>query len=489
MVAGSGSLLRFGFWLALAVGLSGCVPLPSGLFSSQKVDIKDQVAAVDARDGAKALDTLPVHYGGLNLRMPVKGTPGRYRWTPLCHGPYSDITAADIYREIPADSTFWRDAFAIGISAGGLAVTAGPINPFARADQLGRAEYMIAAAVVGLEVSLCRKRGWLTGDRLGTTGETEIVVDWHIYSRLSRQVIKTIRSRGSARLRIPHEDALPALTMAAFENAAASLATKPALHAALERPHRQALAASVEGPSDPPPEADSATAIAPNRAQHTPLRIPPRPRFTGAFGERSEWISRALVSIAMGNGSYGSGFIISEDGHILTSQNAVGDAERVRVEFSRELWVEGTVLRRDRRHDVALIKLGTLPPGGVAALPLRRNAPPVGHTVYAIGAPSPEHPRDSVSRGIVSSYRRGRSTVQRILQADIAIYPGGSGGPLFDRSGNVVAIATSRFADPYTAGITNLNFFVPIDKALRHLNLRIGRTQLSESDAAGSPSD
>jgi S1-C subfamily serine protease len=179
---------------------------------------------------------------------------------------------------------------------------------------------------------------------------------------------------------------------------------------------------------------------------------------------------RATVVVAAGDG-HGSGVFIAEDpaggGWVLTNAHVVGDAERVRVSgYDRRPQI-GTVQRRHRVRDVALVHVpGPVP--GVAAV--RRAAARVGETVLAVGAPLAETNRNTVTRGIVSKVTRQRLTGLSLIQSDVTIQHGNSGGPLGDSAGTVVGLAVAGLMSPVDRS-EGLNLFIPIGDALARLNV------------------
>ena len=137
--------------------------------------------------------------------------------------------------------------------------------------------------------------------------------------------------------------------------------------------------------------------------------------------------------------SAGSGFIIREDGYLVTNAHVVGDAERIQVRLSDGRRFDGRLVGLDERVDLALLKIeaGGLP----VALLGDSNRTRVGEFVLALG-----HPfglEQTVSFGIVS--RKG-APIQvaapgfEFIQTDAAVNPGNSGGPLVNMAGEVVGV-------------------------------------------------
>src|SRR5450830_99075 len=160
--------------------------------------------------------------------------------------------------------------------------------------------------------------------------------------------------------------------------------------------------------------------------------------------------------------SLGSGFIISNDGYILTNAHVVKDADEVLVKLFDKREFKAKIIGADRRTDVALIKIEAtgLPKVTTAADP---TALRVGEWVIAIG--SPFGLENTVTAGIVSA--KGRALPQEnfvpFIQTDVAINPGNSGGPLFNMKGEVVGINSQIYSR--TGGYMGLSFAVPIDVA------------------------
>lgn len=160
--------------------------------------------------------------------------------------------------------------------------------------------------------------------------------------------------------------------------------------------------------------------------------------------------------------SLGSGFIISEDGYILTNNHVVKDADKVLVRLIDRREFEAEVIGQDARSDLALLKIDA------DDLPVVELADPndikVGEWVMAIGSPFGFD--YSVTAGIVSA--TGRTSFQDsyvpFIQTDVAINPGNSGGPLFNLDGEVVGINTIIVTR--SGGYMGLSFAIPMSVAM-----------------------
>ncbi len=137
----------------------------------------------------------------------------------------------------------------------------------------------------------------------------------------------------------------------------------------------------------------------------------------------------------------GSGFIISEEGHILTNQHVVGDAEEIKVKFTedpKEKQVDAVVIGRDPELDLALIKVNVKK----KLIPLslgNSDQSQVGEYVVAVGNPFGQG--HSVTHGIISAKgREAPGLLAKYIQTDAPINPGNSGGPLINLRGEVIGI-------------------------------------------------
>jgi serine protease Do len=158
----------------------------------------------------------------------------------------------------------------------------------------------------------------------------------------------------------------------------------------------------------------------------------------------------------------GSGFLISNDGYILTNNHVVGDADKVTVtlEDGREFSAE--TVGADPHSDIAVIKIDE---GHLPALKMGdSDAVEVGEWVVAVG--NPFGLSHTITAGIVSA--KGRNTVgiadyENFIQTDAAINPGNSGGPLIDLDGNVIGMNTAIFS--HNGGYMGIGFAIPINMA------------------------
>ncbi|MGH8502055.1 MAG: DegQ family serine endoprotease [Gammaproteobacteria bacterium] len=160
--------------------------------------------------------------------------------------------------------------------------------------------------------------------------------------------------------------------------------------------------------------------------------------------------------------SLGSGFIISEDGYILTNAHVIGEADEITVKLIHGRELEAEVIGQDRPTDVALLKIDAK---GLPVVPVgNADKAQVGDWVVAIG--SPFGFENTVTAGIISAKRRSLpgDTYVPFLQTDVALNPGNSGGPLFNMQGEVIGINSQIYSR--TGGYMGLSFAIPIQLAM-----------------------
>lgn len=166
----------------------------------------------------------------------------------------------------------------------------------------------------------------------------------------------------------------------------------------------------------------------------------------------------------------GSGFVLDDDGHIVTNDHVVAPAEVVTVVFHDGLEVQADIVGRDPDSDLAVIRVDTVP-DDVTPLPLGESAAvAAGDWVVAIG--NPFGLGGSMSLGIVSAVGRTIPTaatpfrIPQAIQTDAAINPGNSGGPLLDLAGTVVGV-NAMIATDNNGVSSGVGFAIPSDVVRR----------------------
>jgi len=184
----------------------------------------------------------------------------------------------------------------------------------------------------------------------------------------------------------------------------------------------------------------------------------------------------------------GSGFILDKQGHILTNNHVIDNAQRVEVTLSDKHKYKATVVGIDKQHDLALLLINA--PNLVPATLAESTGLVVGQRVYAIG--NPFGLSGTMTRGIISAIRsigvQSGSPIEDAIQTDAAVNPGNSGGPLLNSRGEVIGITTliaSAGADQ-SAGI---GFAIPINTAKAVLDdfAKYGRVRRPSLDIVTLP--
>ncbi|MBC7413748.1 MAG: DegQ family serine endoprotease [Herminiimonas sp.] len=157
----------------------------------------------------------------------------------------------------------------------------------------------------------------------------------------------------------------------------------------------------------------------------------------------------------------GSGFIISADGYVMTNAHVVDGADEVYVTLTDKREFKARIIGADKRSDVALVKIdgSNLPRLALGD----SNKIRVGEWVIAIG--SPFGLDNTVTAGIVSAKARDTGDYLPLIQTDVAVNPGNSGGPLINMRGEVIGINSQIYSR--SGGYMGISFAVPIDEAMR----------------------
>jgi S1-C subfamily serine protease len=160
----------------------------------------------------------------------------------------------------------------------------------------------------------------------------------------------------------------------------------------------------------------------------------------------------------------GSGFILDKQGHILTNNHVIDNAQRVEVTLSDKHKYKATVVGVDKGHDLALLLISA--PNLQPATLAESQSLTVGQRVYAIG--NPFGLSGTMTRGIISAIRSIRgpnnNPIEDAIQTDAAVNPGNSGGPLLNSRGEVIGI-TTLIANNGADQSSGIGFAIPINTA------------------------
>ncbi|MFZ6744512.1 DegQ family serine endoprotease [Undibacterium sp. JH2W] len=186
----------------------------------------------------------------------------------------------------------------------------------------------------------------------------------------------------------------------------------------------------------------------------TPMPVPkqqPTPKGRKTPQQQEEEVPRGV----------GSGFIISQDGYVLTNAHVVDGASEVYVKLTDKREFKAKVVGADRRTDVAVLKIdGTKLPRVTIGDSDKIKA---GEWVIAIG--SPFDLDNTVTAGIISAKARDTGDYLPLIQTDVAVNPGNSGGPLINMRGEVIGVNSQIYSR--SGGYMGISFAIPIDEAMR----------------------
>jgi S1-C subfamily serine protease len=214
----------------------------------------------------------------------------------------------------------------------------------------------------------------------------------------------------------------------------------------------------------------------------------------------------------------GSGFVVDNNGDILTNAHVIEGASRVTVQFEDNKTTDAKVVGKDTSTDIALLRVD---PKNVKLHPLalgNSGSVQVGDPTIAIG--NPFGLDRTLTTGVVSALQRridapNGFSIDHVIQTDAAINPGNSGGPLLDAAGRVIGINSQIATGGAGNGNVGIGFAVPIntakrvvpqlkssgtvqraylgitglsiDRSLSRLNLNVDSGVLVQSVAPGSP--
>lgn len=361
---------------------------------------------------------------------------------------------------VPAGELYWRSGRAVisdeefgdilrrELEKSNYTVVGDPSQLF-EDESSWKAEYLIAGRVTDINANICYPAAGF-GNFNSAKGEGYMEVEWQIYSRKNRDVVLKIKTEGTSKINAAVPSGDDEIYYQAFAMAVNNLLAKQEFYELV------ALDKEVvkEGENkDLSPIKIKYKNIAEMKSQEEVEKDKIIERMRGS-----------VVTIFAGEG-HGSGFLISEDGYILTNEHVVSGATFVQVKFVTGREVTGEVVRKDKIRDVALLKLEKdvypfLYLGDSSKID-------IGEEAYAIGTPLLEDLSQTVSKGIVSSFRVIDDI--RYIQSDVNINAGNSGGPLVSIDKGVVGICVSGVGfGPITLG---LNYFVPIEEAIKSLKI------------------
>ena len=385
---------------------------------------------------------LTLNYGGNNITIDPKSTG------PFCSGYNNKISWNTGSIQFSGNEGEFPEIFYNAMNSSGYDVIGDPKIMFEREEEKGRATYKIGARITDLKVNICEMGHWWDGRRLGIyAGEAYMKVEWSIYSSLDRKTIARVKTDAYMKTEEAASGGFISIVLGAFENSAKELAANKEFYNLVSN--------------------DSLEAEATRSAGEEIILSKIQPFTSEGVSKNIDQILNSTVTIRSGAG-HGSGFVVDELGLIITNAHVVGNADKVKVIFRSGIEVSGTVRRVNKHRDVALIKIDV---SGLNPLPIRNKPLKESEEVYAVGTPIDEKLKATITKGIISSIRIQEKTGLQLIQSDVDIQGGNSGGPLLDNMGNIVGISVAGIGlEKLSAG---LNFFIPIVDGLDWLNVKV----------------
>ncbi|BDD00775.1 S1C family serine protease [Persicobacter psychrovividus] len=171
---------------------------------------------------------------------------------------------------------------------------------------------------------------------------------------------------------------------------------------------------------------------------------------------------------------FGSGFIISNDGYIITNYHVVAPEKDLTVILNNQQEYEAELVRKSKTHDLALLKIKA-----TNLTPFHINTSKnieLTKEVYAVGTPNKEDLSQTISKGIISGIRD--TGYSKRIQTDASVNSGNSGGPLVDKQGNVLGVVASKLKG---IGIEGVAFGIPAYEIIDQLKLNIITSEQQEA--------
>lgn len=443
--------LRIGHGLVVGIlALGACEAMPPPPIVAKPVQLADgQVISPAMQAG---LDSRSIELARVQIDIPRGSEIGRLsgQFGNKCLG----ARTGPIYQERPRlqdGSNEWNDTFYRVMSGHGFKVADSPDQLF-QSRQRDGGDLQFGVIISEMRIDAQAVCDFFSERAVGMRAIARIMLEWQIFDPVRSQVILKHRSEGNFQstqtLALDGQLAL----QQAFADAVNKLAASSDLRRTmLDQPRPEAF---------PPTGSPVASRMPLRRLAQSQQPI----------DGQIDRVRNATVLIEVGASGHGSGFIISESGLMVTNQHVVGSQRFVRVRLLSGRTVVGEVLRQHDRRDVALVKLEG---SGYPALPIRETPVRVAEEVYVVGAPSKVELGWTVTRGVISAYRQAVPPERLdIIQSDVGIHGGNSGGPMLDKTGSVIAICVAAIRPGQDKTVNEgLNLFIPILDGLDKLGL------------------
>ncbi len=308
--------------------------------------------------------------------------------------------------------------------------------------------FVVGIKLVGYDVDMRIEKGFGRGTRDDLVGRTEMDLEWQVLDKRKGDVVLTYRNKGVTNLRQRPFQRSPNNLMA-FENGLIDFFANSGFHDIVNSPGEHA-ALSDESDGDGPRESFTIEGIT-------------NPGFQ-KMSEMIQYANKACVTIIT-DGGHGSGAIIDKSGLVISAFHVVDGVNKIEVQFSEGLLLGAEVVAYDKKRDVVILKIAG---SGFRALPVNLDDVSIGDDAVTIGTPHDLKLGQSVARGMISGKRERDDEI--VLQADISVSPGNSGGPLLNENGEIIGIIQQKIV---RQGVEGIGFALPIGRALEVLNVSV----------------
>jgi len=335
------------------------------------------------------------------------------------------------------------DVFYESLTRLGYDIAGDPKDLFNANTSVSSAEYLIAGRVVKMAGNFCSDHDfWYALPTNKYSGEMSVTVEWSVLNTLTKNIVLNKTTTGYYKLEKPKKQGI----ITVFENA---FAVSSEAFAKSSKLRDLAVGKKIVATNDN--NSKNEIKIAQGKSQKE-------------FNINN--LKSNIVTIRIGQG-HGSGFFVGNNGYLLTNAHVVGDAKNVQIITSSGIEIEGQIIRKNKSRDVALIKV---PLKITNSLYLKFKIPDIATDVYAAGTPINEALKTTVTKGIISNIRVDNASGLKFIQSDASISPGNSGGPLFDKFGNVIGISVAKYNANSAEG---LGLFIPLKDAFSAIKLSI----------------
>ncbi|MBN8619130.1 MAG: trypsin-like peptidase domain-containing protein [Anaerolineae bacterium] len=188
-----------------------------------------------------------------------------------------------------------------------------------------------------------------------------------------------------------------------------------------------------------------------------------------AMASAVEKAGNSIVQVAARRRMPASGVVWSEDGIIVTSHHVVEHEDRIKIGLPDGSTVGATLVGRDPNTDTAVLKADTK--GLTAATWLGAEQVKVGHLVLAVGRPGDDL---QATLGVISALMHKRDENRFFAQTDVVMYPGFSGGPLINASGEVIGLNSSALMRGVSLTVQTPTIQYVVDHLVKHGKMRRG---------------